>query len=101
MHVVGATIATGSRTRIIESFVFGLPVISTRESADGLIGLENRSNILLADSPNEFADYLINILKNPDQLVSLKLNGRTLYDKYYHSKVVTKKLKNLLNKYVI
>jgi glycosyltransferase involved in cell wall biosynthesis len=101
LHVVGATIATGSRTRIIESFVFGLPVISTRESADGLIGLENRSNILLADSPNEFADYLINILKNPDQLVSLKLNGRTLYDKYYHSKVVTKKLKNLLNKYVI
>jgi hypothetical protein len=39
LQVVGATRATGLRTRIIESFVYGLPVLSTWASAPGVVKL--------------------------------------------------------------
>ena len=100
LQVVAATLATGSRTRIIESLVFGLPVLSAYESADGLIGMENNENILLSRDPSEFANHLVNILNNPHKLSSLRSNGRATYDKYYHSTIGTQKLGHLLEKYV-
>ena len=100
LQVVAATLATGSRTRIIESLVFGLPVLSTCESADGLIGIENNENILLSRDPSEFANHLVNIFDNPHKLSSLRSNGRATYDKYYHSTIGAQKLGHLLEKYV-
>ena len=56
LQIVGSQFSTGIRTRIIESFVRGLPVISTNVAAIGMYGLEDRKNILLANSPVEISD---------------------------------------------
>ncbi|MEI7848048.1 MAG: glycosyltransferase, partial [Chloroflexota bacterium] len=48
VQVTGGERATGMRTRIIESLVYGLPIISTVESARGVAYLQDGYNILLA-----------------------------------------------------
>ena len=47
IQIVASQFESGLRTRIVESFVRGLPVISTNSGSRGLYGLENGDNILL------------------------------------------------------
>jgi len=97
VHLVGSNDATGLRTRIIESFAYGLPVLSTEESAKGIIGIVTGENILLANDAKQFAKEIIQIIDNPKILGYLAKNGRILYEKYYSRDVEAKQLGEYLN----
>ena len=83
LHLVASKYATGARTRIIESLVYGVPVLSTPESADGLVGLSNEDNILIAQSDKEFSSAIKSVIDNPKILEDIRINGRATYEKYY------------------
>jgi glycosyltransferase involved in cell wall biosynthesis len=44
----------GTRIKILEAFAHGVPVVSTRQGAEGL-DLDNEVHLLLADEPEDFA----------------------------------------------
>ena len=88
--------ATGSRTKIVESLVYGLPVLSTFEAADGLIGLKNKENIFLAETPKEFLNHLKYIIENPSILKSIRKKGRDTYDNLYSQELGKNKLKEII-----
>ena len=96
LQIVGSQFSTGIRTRIIESFVRGLPVISTNVAAIGMHGLEDRKNIFLANSAVEISDILSDILSGKEQLGIISNNARSLYKEQYSSEIQA----NLLNKYI-
>tara|TARA_Y100001980_G_C14556184_1_gene346787 strand:+ start:7323 stop:8552 length:1230 start_codon:yes stop_codon:yes gene_type:complete len=96
LQLVAPTVATGSRTKIIESLVYGLPVLSTSEAADGLIGLKNKENIFLAETPKKFLNYLKHIIENPSILKSIRKNGKDTYDALYSQNSGKNKLKELI-----
>ncbi len=96
LQLVAPTVATGSRTKIIESLVYGLPVLSTSEAADGLIGLKNKENIFLAETPKKFLNHLKHIIENPSILKSIRKNGRDTYDALYSQNSGKNKLKELI-----
>jgi glycosyltransferase involved in cell wall biosynthesis len=96
LQVVGSTAATGLRTRIIESMVYGVPVISTKIGAAGMNGLIEGQNILLAETPQEFAKQMENILTSSTILDQLAKGGTTLYRRLYSRPVVATKLAKLL-----
>ena len=100
IQLVGNRMATGLRTRIIESFVFGVPVVSVPEAALGIIGLVNGKNIYLENSPQAIADRITQLLENPDCLPTVAANGRDLYEKEYSRKKAADLLKNYLNRYI-
>lgn len=100
VQVVGATSATGLRTRIIESFVFGIPVISTIIGAEGVEGLNTGKNILLANNAETFARHLTYVYENPEALPQLAKAGRETYDRYYSRKVAAEKLSEVLHRYI-
>ena len=100
LHLVASKYATGARTRIIESLVYGVPVLSTPESADGLVGLSNEDNILIAQSDKEFSSAIKSVIDNPKILEDIRINGRRTYEKYYSQKVNSRALKELLNKHI-
>lgn len=100
LQVVGATAATGLRTRIIESFVYGLPVLSTPLGAEGVMGLEPGQNILLAADANSFAAQLIGLLRQPARLPQLAEAGQETYRLYYSRQVAAKQLAGLLVQYM-
>ncbi len=100
IHLVGASLATGLRTRIIESFVRGIPVLSTPEAAEGVAGLSNGTNILLEDSASSFAQRLISLQQNPSSLPLLARGGRQAYDTSYSRRVAAHQLQASLEKYL-
>jgi len=96
LQIVASPAATGLRTRIVESFVRGLPALSSPESALGLVGIEHGINILLASSPREFAHLLTTTVREPGLLAAIAREGRATYEKAYSRSVAAETLKRAL-----
>jgi glycosyltransferase involved in cell wall biosynthesis len=100
LQVVGSTAATGLRTRIVESFAYEVPVLSTRVGAEGVEGLAADENILLADDPAVFADRIRELLRQPGRLGSLAEAGRRTYERLYSRSAVASRLRELLEQHL-
>lgn len=100
LQVVGSTEATGLRTRIIESFAYGVPVISTRVGAEGVEGLNDGKNIILVNDAHQFAERIARILSSPAVLPELAKAGLETYSSIYRRSAVASKLSSLLNRYI-
>jgi polysaccharide biosynthesis protein PslH len=55
----------GTRLKILEAMALETPVIATSKGAEGL-DLENGKHLLIADTPEEFSDYVIKIFRDKD-----------------------------------
>jgi len=56
--------AAGTKFKILESGVCGIPIVTTTVGAEG-IPVSHEKDILIADEPNDFADAIIRLVKNP------------------------------------
>lgn len=101
LQVVGSPMATGLRTRIIESLAYGVPVLSTSAAAAGAIGLRSGKNVLLADDAQEFADHLLQLVEDPKTLARLAVAGRKTYERLYSRQVAADCLAKLLKQHVL
>lgn len=63
LQMVPLRIGGGTRLKIVESLAIGTPVVSTTIGAQGL-GLTQGTNILLADTPESFADQIVSALES-------------------------------------
>jgi glycosyltransferase involved in cell wall biosynthesis len=72
----------GMRVKILDAWNWNLPIVSTTVGAEG-IAVEDEKNMLIADTPEAFAQATIRILQNPDLAERLAQNGRqTLLTQY-------------------
>jgi glycosyltransferase involved in cell wall biosynthesis len=75
---------------------FGVPVISTNIGADGIDFTENK-NILINDSPEVFAQCIINSLIETENSRSIVKNSlKPMSEKYIWSKIVDSFLTSIL-----
>jgi glycosyltransferase involved in cell wall biosynthesis len=72
----------GMRVKILDAWKWGLPIISTTVGAEGVQILPGE-NILIADSPEEFAQATIRLLTDPKQGERLVRAGRAWVEQYY------------------
>ena len=100
LQVVGSTEATGLRTRIVESFAYQVPVLSTGVGAEGVEGLEPGRNILLADDPAAFASEIEALIRQPSRLAEIASAGRKTYSSLYSRGAVALRLQFLLSQYL-
>jgi glycosyltransferase involved in cell wall biosynthesis len=82
LEVVPLRIGGGSRLKILEAFAAKVPVLSTTIGAEGL-AVQSGKNILLADTPNDFADRCIDLLNDESLRNSLATEGRKVVDDHY------------------
>ncbi len=76
-------LAGGStRLKIIEAMAWGTPVVSTRVGAEGL-EVTHEQDILLADTPEEFATCVERLLRDHDLRQRLSTAGRRLVAEQY------------------
>ncbi len=73
---------SGMRVKIIEGLALGKTIISTTIGAEG-IEVENKKNILLADTVQEFLDAIRFCIANPEQAAQIGINGRKLAEEKY------------------
>ena len=97
LQVVASTQATGVRTRIIESWALGMPVLCTTTGAGGVNHLAPGTNILIADDPSEFARHLKELVHAPERLDALAAAARQTYEEKYGRRAVAAALRELLD----
>jgi glycosyltransferase involved in cell wall biosynthesis len=77
LMVVPVRAGGGMRVRILEAFAYGMPVVTTTVGLEGIHGTPDQ-DVLVADTPVEFADRTIELLGNPSLQEKLSTNGREL-----------------------
>ena len=75
-------IGGGTRLKIFEAMAMGKAVVSTSVGAEGL-AVRSGENILLADTPNDFAESPISLLSNPKRRQLLGTAARTMVQENY------------------
>jgi glycosyltransferase involved in cell wall biosynthesis len=68
---------SGMRVKILEAMARGLPVVSTSVGCEG-IGVVSGEHLLLADTPDAFADAVLRLLADDVLAATLARNARAL-----------------------
>jgi glycosyltransferase involved in cell wall biosynthesis len=80
--IVPLRIGGGTRLKIFEAMAMGKAVVSTSVGAEGL-AVRSGENILLADTPNDFAESVISLLRDARRRQQLGTAARTLVQENY------------------
>ncbi|ABB32229.1 glycosyl transferase group 1 [Geobacter metallireducens RCH3] len=73
--VVPIRIGSGTRLKILDAMGMGKAIVSTSVGCEGL-AVEHGRNILVADTPEAFADEVMSVLANRDLREALERNAR-------------------------
>jgi sugar transferase (PEP-CTERM/EpsH1 system associated) len=82
VYVVPLRVGGGTRIKIFEAMAMGKAVISTPVGAEGL-PVENGKNILLEESPEEFARQVVLALRSPGPRERMGQEARKLVEENY------------------
>jgi len=83
LMVVPVRSGGGMRVRILEAFAYAMPVVTTSTGLEGIDAVADR-DVLIADTPEEYAEAVIRLLTNPELQRQLAENGRKLAEQNYH-----------------
>ena len=90
LSIVPLRVGGGTRLKILESLAMGTPVVSTTVGAEGL-DLQDGEHLLLADSPDDFANAVLRILHDVALRTRLAESGRQrVAQRYLWSSVRTR-----------
>jgi glycosyltransferase involved in cell wall biosynthesis len=85
----------GTRLKIIEAWAYSMPVVSTTLGAEGLRA-RSGSDILIADSAEEFAAACVKVASQPQLRTQLASAGRRHYEAAYRPVVAEQAIADLL-----
>lgn len=97
--VAPVTIGSGTRNKILQSWSHKRAIVSTSVGASGLKYI-NKKNIIIADTPNLFAEKVVSILQDNKLSNQLGENGRQWVKRYYSVNTMRKKYNQLINQLV-
>ncbi|RLI62703.1 MAG: hypothetical protein DRO67_06900, partial [Candidatus Asgardarchaeum californiense] len=82
---------SGTKIKVLNALAMGKPVVTTSIGAEG-IDVTPGENIIIADTPEEFAEKVIELLKNPKKAKELGEKGRKLIEEKYSWDVISVKI---------
>lgn len=85
----------GTRLKILEAMALGTPVISTRKGIEGLAVVPDE-HVLVADTPEEFADATCRLLQDEALRARLSAAGRALVEQKYDWAIIGRKLADVI-----
>lgn len=90
----------GTRLKILEAFALGTPVVATTKGAEGLDVIDGK-HLLLADTPGEFANAVILILRDEERRQRLAAAGLELVRASYNWDGVLPRFLDLLDRVIV
>ncbi|MGZ3863861.1 MAG: glycosyltransferase family 4 protein [Bacteroidia bacterium] len=82
---------SGMRIKMIEGMAYAKPIVSTTIGAEG-ISVTNGMNCILADSPEDFANAVAEVLLSEDRKKSLSKEARAFAEEFYNNTLLVGKL---------
>lgn len=86
---------SGLKNKVLEAFILSRSVVSTQMGVESLPVTHNE-HCLIAESPKQFAEHVIGLLKNADKRTTLGQSAKELVIKNYTWKQVGQKLNTIL-----
>jgi glycosyltransferase involved in cell wall biosynthesis len=93
--VVPIRVGGGTRLKILDAFACGKAVVSTSIGCEGLEVTPDK-NILVGDSPAEFAGQVIKVLRDEKLMTSLGIEARKLVEEKYRWESIGEYLNSVL-----
>jgi sugar transferase (PEP-CTERM/EpsH1 system associated) len=87
---------TGIQNKVLEPMAAGVPVVASSLANEG-IGAEDGNEILLADTPADFASAVSRIIKDPALGEEIGMRGRALVEKKFSWDLPRKRMKEVEN----
>jgi len=97
VFIVPLRSGSGVRVKILNALAMGLPVVSTSIGAEGL-DVESGKHLILADTPSDFADAVILLLRDKKLADQIGRNGRDLVCEKYSWEIVGDRLHKIYYK---
>lgn len=91
VYIVPLRIGGGTRLKILDALAMSKAIVSTSVGCEGL-AVEDGKTILVADTPEEFSNAIVRVLRDPGLANQLGLRGRELVEDSYDWRAVSKKL---------
>ena len=82
ISIVPLRIGSGTSLKILDSMAMGLPVVSTRQGCEGL-RVEDGEHLLIRDDPEDFAEAVIQLLKDKPLWNRLRTRAFELIERHY------------------
>jgi polysaccharide biosynthesis protein PslH len=79
VYIVPLRIGSGTRLKIFEAMAMGKAIVSTTVGAEGL-PVTDGSHLVLADRPEDFAQRVVSLLRDPAERQRLGAAGRALVE---------------------
>ena len=87
VFVVPLLVGGGTRFKVVEAMAAGRPVVSTTLGAEG-IGAVHGEQLILADTPNDFAREVVDLLRDPARADELARAGRRFVEEHFAWEVI-------------
>jgi len=99
LSVVPLRSGGGTRLKILEAMATGTPIVSTAIGCEGLDVVDNK-NIMIANTPEEFANKIIHLVSNEDAWNKVALEGRKLVEEMYDWELIACSLQDVYKRLV-
>lgn len=88
-------IGTGLQNKLLEAMSMEIPCI-TSGLANNALGAQHEDSILIAQNPDEYAHYVLELLNNKDLYQKLAANSRVFVQQNYNWEAITQQFINCL-----
>jgi len=95
VYILPMRLGSGFRTKLLDVFPLGKPIVTTTIGAEGLELIHNE-NCLIADDPESFAQACIQLLKDTGQARRLGRNTKRLANEVYTQEKITRLVKTVI-----
>ncbi len=92
--IVPLRVGGGTRLKILDAWAMGMAVVSTSIGCEGL-ATEDGGNILVRDTPAQFADAIDTLLRDPRKVAQLGRAARQTAERLYSWPVIGKTITDL------
>ena len=94
--VVPMRLGGGIKLKVLTAFAAGRAVVSTGAGAEGIQGLTDGDQLLIRDAPDEFADAVVNVLRNEPLRRNLEVSGRAFVSERYAWRALARRWEQVL-----
>jgi glycosyltransferase involved in cell wall biosynthesis len=94
--VVPVRAGGGMRVRILEAFAQAMPTVTTTVGLEGIDACPGEE-ILVADTPSDFASAVVQLLQDESLQTHLATKGRRMAEELYDWRVVLQKMDKIYN----